>query len=682
MKVLSIDLCGFRGCRGRLMLEFASGFTILTGSNGSGKSTILDAIDFALTGAISKYEDTSGEKGEKPSDYDWWRGDSHPPDRYVNLVLQGEGGERVEVRRRPGNVEVTGVPNLLGALCDLSLNPEGTIEGLCRTSFIRDESIASHSVDLPETDRFAFVRSAVGVQNTSHVQTKIQEAREEVGKRIEDARREYTIARTRVEESIERLSLRRAASPQTTAETVESSSIRHTMGLPEVATVSEVLRTAERAIAGLRSRVDILSRIFSRATSLQARLTSTEMDQLKKRKTEVENEIEVHRLSLQRTQQRIVESDQQYVKLRDGQEFISNLAELSKAGRHVGLREGSCPLCGLAIDADSFDKHLGEIEAEVSKFGSSIASAVELRAELRGIEAATKDQLGSSERAYDSIVAEIESMDRQITLLREEVVSAIPGATDWSPDVIRVELEQAMKHLSGLERERRLFSAPSDMREMLNHEQDIKMKREAALESERLLGRLQRVDDELKEGLDAVRRLSAEAVEERLAAIKPLFSELYLRLRPHVDWKRVDFAVRGDLRKFLSLRVDHGLNMKFLFSSGQRRAAGLAFLISVALSRPWCLLKTLILDDPIQHVDDFRAIHLVETLAAVRASGYQILCAVEDPNLAELLCRRLRSKYDEAGVLIKMKYVSGEGTQITENRPIPPLGIALLAAVS
>src|SRR5271170_3569855 len=115
MKVHSIDLCGFRGCRARLTLEFANGFTILTGSNGSGKSTIIDAIEFALIGAISKYEDTSGEKGEKSSDYEWWRGDFQPSDRYVHLVLQGEGTQRVEINRRPGSVEVTGAQNLLSA---------------------------------------------------------------------------------------------------------------------------------------------------------------------------------------------------------------------------------------------------------------------------------------------------------------------------------------------------------------------------------------------------------------------------------------------------------------------------------------------------------------------------------------------------------------------------------------
>jgi len=45
-----------------------------------------------------------------------------------------------------------------------------------------------------------------------------------------------------------------------------------------------------------------------------------------------------------------------------------------------------------------------------------------------------------------------------------------------------------------------------------------------------------------------------------------------------------------------------------------------------------------------QHIDDYRALNLVEVLAAVRRQGRQVIVAVEDSALADLLCRRLRSK--------------------------------------
>src|SRR3546814_1432879 len=42
MKLAYVDLCGFRGYRKRMRLDFAEDFTILDGLNGVGKSTIFD----------------------------------------------------------------------------------------------------------------------------------------------------------------------------------------------------------------------------------------------------------------------------------------------------------------------------------------------------------------------------------------------------------------------------------------------------------------------------------------------------------------------------------------------------------------------------------------------------------------------------------------------------------------
>ena len=59
-------------------------------------------------------------------------------------------------------------------------------------------------------------------------------------------------------------------------------------------------------------------------------------------------------------------------------------------------------------------------------------------------------------------------------------------------------------------------------------------------------------------------------------------------------------------------------------------AAGLAFLLAVHLSRPWCAWQSLLLDDPVQHIDDYRALNLVEVLTAIRRTGRQVIVAVED----------------------------------------------------
>ncbi len=176
----------------------------------------------------------------------------------------------------------------------------------------------------------------------------------------------------------------------------------------------------------------------------------------------------------------------------------------------------------------------------------------------------------------------------------------------------------------------------------------------------------------------SVKRVSAEIIDERLAQISPLLNELYQRLRPHADWRTIDYSIRGDVKRFLSLKVGDGLNPQFIFSSGQRRAAGLAVLLSVHLARAWTPFRSLLLDDPVQHIDDFRALHLVEVLAALRLDGRQIICAVEDPALADLLCRRLVSTTDEPGRRYDIDLGPEGSTSVLTAEEVPPMPVDVL----
>ncbi len=55
MRLDYLELCGFRGFRERQRVDFGPGFTVICGRNGVGKSTLCDAVEFALTGQIDKY---------------------------------------------------------------------------------------------------------------------------------------------------------------------------------------------------------------------------------------------------------------------------------------------------------------------------------------------------------------------------------------------------------------------------------------------------------------------------------------------------------------------------------------------------------------------------------------------------------------------------------------------------
>jgi chromosome segregation protein len=185
------------------------------------------------------------------------------------------------------------------------------------------------------------------------------------------------------------------------------------------------------------------------------------------------------------------------------------------------------------------------------------------------------------------------------------------------------------------------------------------------LRNQERLGRARNAETIAQELYDAARRAAGETLDVRLERVLPLMSELYRRLRPHPFWRNIEYSIRGDVRRFLRLQVGEDLNPQFLFSSGQRRATGLAFLLSINISLAWSRWRSILLDDPVQHVDDFRTVHLAEVTAQLVADGRQIICAVEDAALADLLCRRLPIKRtgdakritlgpDEDGALAKL----------------------------
>ena len=67
MRLAFIEIAGFRGFKDKTRFDLPAGFAVLTGRNGVGKSTVLDAVDFVLTGTINKYVVTGAKGGASTS---------------------------------------------------------------------------------------------------------------------------------------------------------------------------------------------------------------------------------------------------------------------------------------------------------------------------------------------------------------------------------------------------------------------------------------------------------------------------------------------------------------------------------------------------------------------------------------------------------------------------------------
>jgi chromosome segregation protein len=631
MKLSFLELNGFRGYRKRLRIDFASGFTIIDGRNGVGKSTVFDAIEFALTGALGKYEEQKAS-GETFADYLWWRGEGPPPsERFVTVGFCDSEGEVTVTRREFQPPEQDTLRKLSSRLCDIAVAPADPLSQLCASAIIRDEQITKLSLDLKETDRYALLRDALGANDSdswieraarlvSAARRRITSVEADVTKANDDlasASRRLDEARSRlVSDSVLAEAVARLRLFVGTEAVIDELIGRVREHLASVSSELEILHTFAKqwsAIATERERIPDLSR---RATAAVLELTAAT------------NALE----SLEPIQDKRASST-----LSADARSLVNIVAL---GRSLGRRDGHCPLCWHGQSHEDFEQGMRQVEDLARQLDADAAFAAE-NEQAHQLAVGALSAAASAARAAElERASAVETIDKHDQRLKEHGFD--PSTTTL--DQVQVRLTELRGTVERAQADLRVMDTlhlGDELERALRNEVDAKSRLSKMQEK---LARTRKAEASAQTLHDATRRAAAETLDRRLERVLPLMSELYRRLRPHPFWNDIEYSIRGDIRRFLRLQVGQELNPQFLFSSGQRRATGLAFLLSVNLSLAWSRLRTVLLDDPVQHIDDFRTVHLAELLAKLVAEDRQVVCAVEDAALADLLCRRLPIK--------------------------------------
>ncbi len=670
MRIARLKAVGFRGIRELLDLDLPSTFTVITGRNGAGKSTICDAIEFGLTGALSKpYMHV--EKKEDLLDYIWWRGPASTSDHFVQLTLIRDNGEAITITRRPDAFLIDPPSDLGRELCDPESAPANPLDQLCRTSIIRDESITETSIDLNETERFRFVQNAVGTSSLTAVAAKTDEVQRELERRQQTAEGEYLLMRTRVEALISQLSLAEAQRARG-EDVVNAENTLRTILSREAGSADSLIEATREHLTASRQRIAVLEEIQRQLVALNAQRDSLQTPLYQERLKGLESEIEELQGRLEELGQERGTLDKE-ISLQESQSpRLASLAELHAQGRRLGLENDHCPLCGSAIAEDSFQQHLDGIQRFVSQQHDRLASLTERRATVAAAEREVQARLGERRRSLDVLRLSSDSIAVSYQRLADQLERVQLEGPGKSPvKLTELGREVGRSRNENVEIEAALAAVESSIatNRATTLRRDLEAAQAASAQAEEQVTRAARAVDRAKTIRQTITRVANEIGEERLASLSPLMDEFYRRLRPHADWTEIHYRMRGDVRRFVSLTVGDDLNPRFMFSSGQRRALGLAFLLAVHMSREWCRLRTLILDDPVQHVDDYRALHLAEVLSSIRRANTQVICTVEDSALASLLTRRLRGTPEE-GSLITMAYDLGQGIYVQNKERI------------
>lgn len=664
MRLAYVDVCGFRGYRKRLRLDFAGGFTVIEGRNGVGKSTICDAVEFALTGTISKYMDAKADR-ETVADYIWWSGDGPAPEDHFVEVGFRDGDEILVIRREQlADFDEERLAVVVDRLCDRGMRPSHPLAQLCKASIIRDEHIAALSLDLSETDRYALLRDAIGATDADEWVERGRQLAALARKRRDAATADADTAAREAAQAARRIDELRAAIAE---EGVVSDAIaRLQAATGSTAPADSMAEVARLAIVERARRED-------EARDLRAGWSAYEAA-----KSRLVNLISAAAVAVQALEARRLELADLPAPAGDAAEDYSERAQdllaLAKLGRHLGLNDGCCPLCNSGISHEAFSRGITAAEALAEQLDARAAAREATITQRRTAEANLVAAGAAAERAS----SEAESARQDIGAFEARLAQAGFAAEDGRGPV-DAEFERLGADLGQMRGDLRIVET---LRTNVALERAVAAEhaaRTAYAKAQERLG-VARLSETRAQALhDGARRAAGETLDQRLDRVLPLMTELFRRLRPHPLWSDIDYKIRGDVRRFLKLQVGDELNPQFIFSSGQRRATGLAFLLSVNLSLAWSRWRTILLDDPVQHVDDFRSVHLAEVIAQLVATGRQIVCVVEDPALADHLCRRLPVPAPGEGVRVTLGPDLDGALALLDHRPLVPFtGSALV----
>lgn len=671
MRLSFVEMEGFRGFREKTRFDFSGDFVVLSGRNGSGKSTVLDAIEFALTGTISKF-DVTAAKGGGLDEHIWWVGSGDPHGYKVTVGFVDESGKGFEVTRtRPSGSNLTEAEMLQHLVRgDATATRLST---LLDTTLIRDEKIAALSLDLPGQARFAAVRAAIGslvgtdyTPRTKAIYDLAKAAKERQEQRIRDGQAELSRllgdvaeARGQAERSgdvAQALAVLELALPSTLPNASIADHVRQVrayvadrkLALREIADAGKVI---EAARAELSYFAEEGARAESAALDKQARLTQS--------KEEVEA-----RLSEARRREALESENDQ---------VLTHLAALVDHGRVLGLQHGHCPLCDARRSDQQFESALAALSSRIADRGKALREAQASVEETAKTLDAINRNLGVAKQEIAALAARRSRMEEMTAQARDVYAKHAFNAPVDDPTAAQRRLFEEQETLVRAERALVVLENSSAMERVSTLEGRIAQLRARNETEASKLSRIENIVEVTRQIDAASKTVANEILTEQFDTVMPLLKELYQRLRPHTTWQNIDSDFGGKVRGTLNFVVGDGYNPQFLFSSGQRRAAGLSFLLAVHLSRPWCLWRSLLLDDPVQHIDDYRAVNLVEVLAAIRRTGRQIIIAVEDNALADVLCRRMRSSMADPGRLYEMQMSSSGLSVIAKEHIIRPM---------
>lgn len=709
MRLVSIDISGFRGFPRQQNFDFDADAVVVVGSNGHGKTSLFDAVLWGLSGRIPRLDDDPSRVISMYSESGQARVAvtlRSPAIGDFTITRSFDGTDsRVALETRERNYQG---PSAEGRIIDLvwpdaasATDPREALAGVITKSVYLQQDLVRQFIDAStDQERFAAVSELVGIGRVTELQAGLERAKRAWSAATNQRTEETRALRQRltaIESRLSEATTRASTKPPGVASEAWSDWWKSASGVGVTTIVVPLSsREAPRAIDEAIKQLDALRRSAERRVQ-SLRLLETEhaeyarqdativdLEPLRARVATLQREYADAKQLVDGEQAHLAEVHRLQAELKEKSEQLKALASL--ALKHL---EEHCPVCGQTYDRESTRRRLEKLVSGSRERARQSPQDEKLPHLLAALETKRKE-LGSAEVALKS-----GEQTRQRRELALEDLRKRAGALglDAARDIDSLELKNAVAAaISSTMRLTEMHRTGEALALGLAQSSGLGALEELRFEAKSLRGDIEkrekevagrnRTGEQAQRVIEALREAGSAVVQERLRQIAPILQDVYARIDPHPAFRVVTFLsriVRG--KGQLSTVVTDPIEQKesnlpsAVLSSSQVNALAVSVFLALNIGIPNPPLSAAMLDDPLQSLDDINLLGLVDLLRRTK-DRRQMLVSTHDVRFGSLMARKLRPRTaDGRTLVIELDGWSRRGpsvlTRVVASDPVP-----------
>ncbi|WP_104090854.1 AAA family ATPase [Cryobacterium sp. N19] len=654
----------FRGFRDAREFDLSASAIVVTGPNGTGKTSFFDALQWGFLGTIDRLEALRSRRNVEHVVNQYRLG--HKASVEIDLCLPSgpvsvrrtgnQAGSTLELIRR-------GEPTLFGNEAEIELrnlllpNSELSLQSALTTSGLMQQDDLRSVLEARPAERYRQLTTVLGLGALEDFEDAVKLVAKQASEReglARDERGKLAAAQGLAQDQLEAARVRLATRPQ--IEAVREEALSRLRATPPGISVSLVhlslesldeVRLAATAFGRAADIVESAHALVRRASKLREQLGDgpPAVDRISVLTADVQR-AEAAKESAEALRG---EAQSQLNAARLGAADVAQLAALA-----VPMLSDDCPVCGQRIDRE-------HVKRDLMERAESTGTLLNLQNTFMALSNEFVNASTAVSTALDALTAAEEQAQRW-SESRSAAAAAAAAVGALAEDIEFVRFEQYVAEpfasiaLPASDYLRSVRRVLHDLLGTFDRQGDQGAIERAAAETESLDAALATAEGLLAAESARSRSLSAlaektiearvDVTERRLRSIQPLVADIFRRLDPHPAFKTVEFELDTYYRKGTTspLVIDQlaGISADplLIFSTSQANIVALSYFIAMSLSMEDAGLPFLLLDDPVQSMDDVNVLGFADLCRHLKVRR-QLIVSTHERRLSGLLERKL-----------------------------------------